>query len=86
METPDVYTREEVEEILKKLDDQATYGYILRSKGMLPAGDGSFIHFDYVPEESEVRSGSAEVTGKICVIGSDLKEDALKALFTRSDK
>nr|MCR5283825.1 GTP-binding protein [Lachnospiraceae bacterium] len=86
METPDVYTKEEVEQILKKLDDQETYGYILRSKGMLPAGDGSFIHFDYVPEESEVRSGSAEVTGKICVIGSDLKEDALKALFIRSDK
>ncbi len=84
METPDVYTKEEVEAILKKLDDQETYGYILRSKGMLPAGDGSFIHFDYVPEESEVRSGSAEVTGKICVIGSELKEDALKALFTKN--
>ena len=83
METPDKYTKEEIEDILKKLDDEDTFGAVLRCKGMLPAVDGSFIHFDYVPEESEVRSGSAEVTGKICVIGSKLKEDALKELFTK---
>ena len=83
METPAKYTKEEVDEILKKLDDQDTYGMILRSKGMVAAQDGSFIHFDFVPGESEVRSGSAEVTGKICVIGSELKEDALKELFTK---
>ena len=53
---------------------------ILRAKGMLPSENG-FIHFDYVPGESEIRDGSAEYTGKICVIGSELKEDALKELF-----
>ncbi len=83
METPDKYTKEEIEGILKKLDDQSTYGFVLRCKGMLAAEDGSFIHFDYVPEESEVRSGSSEVTGKICVIGSELKEDKLKELFAK---
>ena len=83
METPAKYTGEEIEEILKKLDDEDAYGIILRSKGMVAGQDGSFIHFDYVPGESEVRNGSAEVTGKICVIGSKLKEDALKELFTK---
>ena len=83
METPTAYTKAEIETILKKLDDADTYGIILRAKGMLPAGDGTWINFDYVPEESNVRTGAAEVTGKICVIGSKLNEDNLKALFTK---
>ena len=83
METPDAYSKDEIESILAKLEDQETYGYVLRSKGMLPSMDGAFWHFDYVPGESEVRSGTAEVTGKICVIGSELKEDKLKELFAK---
>ena len=83
METPTAYTKDEIETILKKLDDADTYGVILRAKGMLPSNDGTWINFDYVPEESNVRTGAPEVTGKICVIGSKLKEDNLKALFTK---
>ena len=77
------YTKDEIETILKKLDDTDTYGVILRAKGMLPSNDGTWINFDYVPEESNVRTGAPEVTGKICVIGSKLNEDNLKALFTK---
>ena len=83
METPTAYTKDEIETILKKLDDADTYGVILRAKGMLPSTDGTWINFDYVPEESNVRTGAPEVTGKICVIGSKLNEDNLKALFTK---
>ena len=80
METPDKYTKEELQNMLDALEDKEKYGFILRAKGMLPSENG-FIHFDYVPCESEIRDGSAEYTGKICVIGSELKEDALKELF-----
>ena len=83
METPTAYTKDEIETILKKLDDADTYGVILRAKGMLPSNDGTWINFDYVPEESNVRTGAPEVTGKICVIGSKLNEDNLKALFIK---
>lgn len=83
METPTAYTKDEIETILKKLDDADTYGVILRAKGMLPSNDGTWINFDYVPEESNVRTGAPEVTGKICVIGSKLNEDNLNALFTK---
>ena len=82
METPDKYTKEELQNMLDALEDKEKYGFILRAKGMLPAENG-FIHFDYVPGESEIRDGSAEYTGKICVIGSELKEDALKELFSK---
>ena len=83
METPAKYSQEEIREILEKLDDTETYGFVLRSKGMVPDGEGHWIHFDYVPEETEVRLGAADVTGKICVIGSGLKEDALADLFRK---
>ena len=83
METPAKYSEEEIKEILAKLDDSETYGFILRSKGMVPDAQGRWIHFDYVPEETEVRYGAADVTGKICVIGSELKEDALADLFRK---
>ena len=82
METPDKYTKEELQNMLDALEDKEKYGFILRAKGMLPSENG-FIHFDYVPGESEIREGSAEYTGKICVIGSELKEDALKELFSK---
>ena len=83
METPAKYSEEEIKQILAKLDDSDTYGIVLRSKGMVPDGQGHWIHFDYVPEETEVRFGAADVTGKICVIGSGLKEDALADLFRK---
>ena len=80
-ETAKKYTKEGVEAILQALEDSETYGMVLRAKGILPAEDGSWIHFDYVPEESDVRSGSADYTGRICVIGSKLNEEALSKLF-----
>lgn len=83
METPTAYTADEIEAILKKLEDEETYGTILRAKGMVPAGDGTWVNFDYVPGESNVRKGAAEVTGKICVIGSKLQEENLKKLFEK---
>ena len=83
METPAKYSEEEIKQILAKLDDSDTYGIVLRSKGMVPDGQGHWVHFDYVPEETEVRFGAADVTGKICVIGSGLKEDALADLFRK---
>lgn len=82
METPNVYSREEIESILTALDGGG-YGAVLRAKGMVPAEDGTWIYYDYVPGEHEVRSGKPEVTGKICVIGSELKEDKLAELFRR---
>ena len=83
METPTAYTAEEIEAILKKLENEETYGIILRAKGMVPAGNGTWVNFDYVPGESNVRKGAAEVTGKICVIGSKLQEENLKKLFEK---
>ncbi len=83
METPSRFTADEIRGILKELENEEKYGYVLRSKGMLPAPDGTWIHFDYVPEESEVRTGAPDVTGKICVIGAKLDEAALEKLFKR---
>ena len=83
METPLKYTKEEIETMLSKLEDEETYGIILRTKGVVPATDGSWIEFDYVPGESDVRTGAADVTGKFCVIGSELNEDNLQKLFRR---
>lgn len=80
-ETPAAYTKEELEHILEELEDEKKYGSILRAKGMVPSGDGTWLNFDYVPGESNVRIGAVEVTGKICVIGAQLNEENLKALF-----
>jgi G3E family GTPase len=82
-ETPTAYSEEEISKILSELENEEKYGQILRAKGMVPAGDGTWINFDYVPGESNVRKGTAEVTGKICVIGAELKEDNLKTLFEK---
>ncbi|MDE6990901.1 MAG: GTP-binding protein [Lachnospiraceae bacterium] len=82
-ETPTAYTREELEHILEELEDEKKYGSILRAKGMVSAGDGTWLNFDYVPGEGNVRTGAAEVTGKICVIGAQLNEENLKTLFRR---
>ena len=83
METPSRFTKEDIEHILKELENEEKYGYVLRSKGMVPAKDGTWLHFDYVPEEAEIRTGAADVTGKICVIGAKLNEEALEKLFKR---
>ena len=80
-ETPKSFTTEQIDAILDALKDEEKYGFVLRSKGMVPAKDGGFIYFDYVPEEKNVREGSPEVTGKIVVIGSKIKEHELKELF-----
>lgn len=80
-ESPASYTQEEVARILEQLGQEKTYGFVLRAKGMVPAGDGTWIYFDYVPEESDIRTGKPDVTGKICVIGSGLQEDRLAQLF-----
>ncbi|MDE7416119.1 MAG: GTP-binding protein [Lachnospiraceae bacterium] len=82
-ETPIAYTKTELEHILEELEDEKKYGSILRAKGMVPAGDGTWLNFDYVPGEGNVRTGAAEVTGKICVIGAQLNEDNLKTLFNK---
>ncbi len=81
METPAAYEKAEIEHILAELDHEETYGMILRAKGMVPATDGGWIYFDYVPQESNVRDGKPDVTGKFCVIGSRLQEDKLAELF-----
>lgn len=80
-ETPRKYTREELEGILQELENSEAYGVILRAKGMLPDKEGKWLHFDFVPEEYEIREGSADYTGRLCVIGSKLNEAALEKLF-----
>ncbi|MBQ6887711.1 MAG: GTP-binding protein [Lachnospiraceae bacterium] len=83
METPASYTKEDITHILEALEDEKTYGFVLRAKGMVPAGDGTWVYFDYVPGESNVREGKPEYTGKFCVIGSKLQEDNLAKLFEK---
>ena len=81
METPRRFTEAEIKSILTALDDNDKYGVILRAKGFVDSADGQWIYFDYVPGEEDLRRGGAAVTGRLCVIGSGLKEDALKELF-----
>ena len=83
METPLKYTAKEIEDMLSKLEDEEEFGIVLRTKGVVPSEDGSWIEFDYVPGESDVRKGAPDVTGKFCVIGSRLKEKNLEKLFRR---
>lgn len=80
-ETVKAYTKDEISGILKELEREEAYGTILRAKGMVSGADGEWIYFDMVPEEHEIRTGAAEYTGRICVIGSNLKEEKLAELF-----
>ena len=80
-ETAHKYTDEELDYLVKALSETDAYGIILRAKGIIPMADGSWKQFDLVPEEYEVRAGQADYTGRICVIGTDLKEDGLLKLF-----
>ena len=81
METPRKFTEESLKKILEALDESAVYGTILRAKGIVDASDGDWLYFDYTPGEYDVRRGNAAVTGRFCVIGSKLNEQALKELF-----
>jgi hypothetical protein len=80
-ETVRKYTMDEMRDILMKLTDTDEYGNVLRAKGMVPDEDGTWIYFDMVPGEQDIRTGSPEYTGRLCVIGADLKEDNIAALF-----
>ena len=80
-ETSKKFTKDGIEAALKELDETSSYGMILRAKGIVAGEDGNWIHFDYVPGETSVRTGPADVTGKLCVIGSEVKKDAVKELF-----
>ena len=80
VETAKKFTLAGIEDALKQLDTQS-FGFVLRAKGIVAGEDGNWIHFDYVPEESNVRTGCAAITGKLCVIGSGLHEDEIAKLF-----
>ena len=81
METTKKYTIEKIHKALEVLDDDETYGMILRAKGIVEAEDGSWIHFDYVPGEPDVRTGAAGIIGRLCVIGSGVNQDEIHRLF-----
>ena len=81
VETPKKFNEEEIRNALAALDNGETYGIVLRAKGIVPTADGTWLHFDHVPGEIDVRTGTAAVTGRLCVIGSKLDEKALAALF-----
>ena len=81
LETNRTITKEKLESLLQELAHSEKYGQVLRAKGMLPDADGTWYYFDLVPEETEVRTGAPIYTGKVCVIGSNLKEDELKKAF-----
>ncbi len=85
IETAKIFNRKQIEDILEEIEDEEKYGMIIRAKGILKALDGKWIHFDYVPGEGDIREGTSEVTGILCVIGTDLKEDAIKKLFGMED-
>ncbi len=80
-ETPEAYTKEEITAALEALSDEETYGIILRAKGIVAGKDGQWIHFDYIPGVPDVRSGCAATIGRLCVIGSKIKEEAIAKLF-----
>ena len=84
IETTASYTAAEIENLLDSLDKEEEYGIVLRAKGMLPAGNGTWVYFDYVPGESDIRTGHPGVTGRICVIGSKLRDENLKKLFYKA--
>ncbi len=81
METPRKYSEAELREILGELSNAVEYGIVLRAKGILDSSDGEWLYFDYVPGETDIRRGAAGVTGRFCVIGSHIQEEALKELF-----
>jgi len=81
IETGKVFERSVIENALNELSDQEKYGFVLRAKGIVPVGNGEWVEFDFVPEEHEIRKGAADYTGRLCIIGADMKQDDIKALF-----
>lgn len=80
-ETSRSFTKDQIEAVLGSLNDVLSFGIILRAKGVVPGENGEWIHFDYVPGEAEIRTGSADVIGKLCIIGSKVDKEAVKELF-----
>ena len=80
VETVKAFGEQELSDILTALDED-TYGIVLRAKGIIPCAEGGWLHFDYTPGEQNIRKGAADFTGRLCVIGSKLDENGLKALF-----
>ena len=81
VETSKKFTADELKNMLSALSNAVRFGTVLRAKGIVPCTDGGWLHFDYIPGECDVRTGSASYTGRLCVIGSKLDEDELKELF-----
>ena len=81
VETTKKFTAEAIHSALEKLEDEHTYGFVLRAKGIVEGQDGQWIHFDYVPGEPDVRIGNAEVMGRLCIIGSKMNKEAVRELF-----
>ncbi len=80
-ETAKKFSADEIGAILDALGDERTYGLVVRAKGYVAATDGTWVHFDYTPGEKDIRTGPANVAGRVCVIGAELQEDAVKELF-----
>ena len=80
-ETTKKFTADELESILDTFTEDSSYGMVLRAKGIVASADGKWLHFDYIPGENNVRYGSAGVIGRLCVIGSGIDNDKIKALF-----
>ena len=81
VETTKKFNKDSLTALLEELCDESRFGYVLRAKGIVAGDDGTWIHFDYIPGEADVRTGSAGVIGRLCVIGSELKEDAIAEAF-----
>lgn len=81
LETTKKFTEENIKKALEALEDEHTYGFVLRAKGIVEGQNGEWIHFDYVPGEPDIRTGSAEVTGRLCIIGYEMNEEKVKELF-----
>ena len=81
IETTKKYKKEDIEKLLAELEDEHTFGFVLRAKGIVEGTDGKWLHFDYVPGEGDVRYGTAEVTGRLCVIGAQMDEEKIRQLF-----
>ena len=80
-ETPKKFTKVQIASMLSALEDEKTYGMILRAKGYVEGEDGQWIYFDYVPGDPDIRDGAPAVTGRLCVIGSKIQEQAIADLF-----
>ncbi len=80
-ETAKQFTAGDIDRLLSALEDQDKYGFIIRAKGYVAAPDGTWVHFDYTPGEKNIRTGPANVAGRVCVIGSNLREEAVRELF-----